>query len=677
VTSAPRDRRRPGARTARGGARAPAKPAAPRGKGGGGKAGATRGPAPARPRRVWRFLARWTAVAAVWGLVAAVAVLGWFAWDMPTVREVEMPTRRPAVTVLAADGTQAARLGDLVGEAVDSRDLPRHLVEAILAVEDRRFFDHFGVDPIGLARAAWVNWREGRVVQGGSTLTQQLAKNLFLDSERSLRRKAQEAMLAVWLERTYDKHQILTAYANRVYLGAGTYGFDAAARTYFGKPVSQVTLREAAILAGLLKAPSRFAPTRDPNEALRRAAVVLQAMVEAGFVTERQADAALAAAPTPRPRVGPAGDGRYFAEWAAEQARAFAGPVPRDLIVETTLDLRIQRAAEAQLDRLLAERGGDAGVSQGAIVVMDREGAVRALVGGRDWRSSPFDRATRALRQPGSAFKPVVFLAALDAGLRPESVVSAAPVRIGSWSPGNFEGAAAGDVTLTEAMARSLNTAAVRVLERGGVDRTRRLAASLGIRQPMARDLSLALGTSEVTLLELTGAYAAFASGGRPVEPWGVASIRDRDGAAVYRRPAGRPPRTLDPGRVAQLERMLVAVVEQGTGRAARLDRPAAGKTGTSQDHRDAWFVGYTADYVAGVWLGNDDNSPMERVTGGGLPAELWRAVMLEAHQGLPARPLPSASAPAPGAADPAPRAAPEDPLAALIRRLAEEEEGG
>ena len=631
---------------------------------------------PPRPRRrgVWGFLLRWTAVLAIWGFVGLAAVVGWFAWDMPDMDEVELPTRRPSITLLAADGSEFLRLGDLVGDVVDSRRLPAHLVQAVLAVEDRRFFSHFGIDPVGLARAIWVNHNAGRTVQGGSTITQQLAKNLFLTPERSIRRKVQEALIALWLDWRYEKHEILTAYLNRVYLGAGTFGVDAAARTYFGKSALRVDLREAALLAGLLKAPSRFAPTNDPAESLKRASVVLDAMVDAGFVSETQATIAKSASLSSA-RGGPGGAGRYFADWVAEQVGAYVGREPRDLVVRTTLDVRAQAAAEQRLRAMLDGPGAQARAGQAAIVLMSPDGAVRALVGGRDWSDSPFNRATRALRQPGSAFKPFVYLAALETGMTPETLVEDAPIRIGRWAPENFEPGFRGSVTLTTAMAHSINTSAVRLLDRAGLDRTREVARALGITRPLVRDLSLALGTSEVTLVELTGAYGAFANGGRSVWPFAIVEIQDRQGRVLYRRQGGGGNGTVFPaGRIAQLDRMLAAVVEEGTGRAARLDRPAAGKTGTTQAHRDAWFVGFTADYVAGVWMGNDDNTPMARVTGGGLPARLWRDVMADVHQGLPARPLRGIAAPPPPAEAPA-RAAPDpaatDPLTALIRRLA------
>lgn len=623
-----------------------------------------------------RRVGSWLLVAGIWCGVLLGAVLAYFAYDLPDIRKIAQAERRPAVVVLAADGNEFARFGDLHGTVVDSRALPRHLVNAVVAIEDRRFFSHFGIDPIGLARAVYVNWRTGRTAQGGSTLTQQLAKNLFLSPERSLKRKVQEAMLAFWLENRFSKDQILTAYLNRVYLGAGTYGVDAAARTYFGKPATAVTLMEAATIAGLLKAPSRYAPSSNPDEAAERARVVLAAMEDGGFITAEERQAALAAPPPGKARTG--GDGRYFADWVTELVEGYIGAGHGDVTVRTTLDLNLQRAAEKRVEEMLAGPAVPAKAGQAALVAMSPDGAVRALVGGRDFGASEFNRATQALRQPGSAFKPFVYLAALEAGWTPETTVEDAPVQIGTWSPGNYDGRYRGTVTLAQALAHSSNTATVRVIERVGVERVRRLATALGITSRLTPDLSLALGTSEVTLLDLTRAYAGIASRGASVMPYAVQEIRDRDGTVLYRRKPGGGTTVTDPALAVQLARMMTGVLEFGTGRSAKLDRPAAAKSGTTQDYRDAWFVGFTADLVAGVWLGNDNNSEMNKVTGGTLPAQLWRAFMLDAHRGLKPRPLPGleglpvttvAAAPARATQSP-PSAAPASGIGGLIERL-------
>ena len=590
-------------------------------------------------RSILRSLVNAALVAGVWLGVAAGAVLAWFALDLPDISKVAQFERRASVTVLAADGTEFARFGDLHGTTLSVQDLPPHLVQAVLAIEDRRFYSHFGVDPVGLARALYVNWRSGRSAQGGSTITQQLAKNLFLTPEKSLKRKIQEAMLAFWLEHRFTKDQILTAYLNRVYLGSGTFGVDAASRTYFGKPATQLELREAAIIAGLLKAPSRYSPNANPNEAAERSRVVLAAMADAGYITAQEAETARNTPPGSRRK--PGGDGRYFADWVTDLVSGFIGPDHGDVVVRTTLDLKIQRAAEQRLEEMLAGPAAAANARQGAVVAMTPDGAVRALVGGRDYGASEFNRATQALRQPGSAFKPFVYLAALEAGWSPDSPVEDGPIRIGNWSPGNYEGKFRGTITLANALAYSSNTATVRIMDRVGVERVRRIAAGLGINSPVGKDLSVALGTSEVNLLELTRAFAGIANRGAPVWPYAIMEIRDRDGNVLYRRQSGGAAPVVDPVHAVQLTRMMTGVIEYGTGKAAKLDRPAAAKSGTTQDYHDAWFVGFTADLVAGVWLGNDDNDAMKKVTGGSLPAKVWQGVMMDAHAGRPPRPLP------------------------------------
>jgi penicillin-binding protein 1A len=493
----------------------------------------------------------------------------------------------------------------------------------VIATEDRRFYRHFGIDLIALARAALVDLRAGRVVQGGSTITQQIAKNVFLTPERSLKRKVQEALLALWLERRFSKDQLLTIYLNRVYLGAGSYGVEAAARQYFGKPASKLGLAEAAMIAGLPKAPSRYAPTRDLAQARARAAVVLDNMVAAGRLARAEADAAKA---RPAAVSGAYGGSaaRYFADWVIDQVPAFVGPTARDLVVHTTLDAAAQRAAEAAVAGL-GERGS---VGQAALVAMTPDGAVRAMVGGRDYAASQFNRATQARRQPGSAFKIAVYAAALEAGFAPDDAFADVPVEVAGWSPRNYGGIYLGEITLTTAFAKSSNSVAVQLAERVGRRRVIEVARRLGIASPLSPQPSLALGAGEVTLLELTGAYAVVANGGRSVIPYGIDEIRARDGTVLYRRAGSGPGRALSAAAARTLDSLLRAVVREGTGRRAALAVPAAGKTGTSQDFRDAWFIGYRPGLVAGVWLGNDDGKPMGKVTGGGLPAELWHEFM-------------------------------------------------
>jgi penicillin-binding protein 1A len=605
-----------------------------------------------RPRRSrsvpgrwrWRF-ARWGLLLILWGAIFVGGTIAYFALGLPPIGDLTSGERRPSVTVLGAEGSVIATYGDLFGEPLRLKDLPPYVPEAVIATEDRRFYHHFGVDPIGLARAAYVNYRAGHVVQGGSTLTQQLAKNLFLTPDRTITRKVQEAILALWLEHKFTKDQILEIYLNRVYLGAGTYGVDAAARRYFDKSARQLTLYEAAVIAGLLKAPTRFNPARDSGRAAQRTAQVLANMVEAGYVTQAQAESALAQkqdlAVAARLRPG----GRYFADWVYEQSAGYVGSegVGRDLIVLTTLDPRLQSAAEASIRTVLAGDGVKGDVEQGALIAMAPDGAVRAMVGGRDYVESQFNRATQALRQPGSAFKPFVYLAAFEHGLMPWDRFVDQPIRIGDWQPRNYEGVYRGEITVSDAVAQSVNTVAAQVLERAGVENVIAVAHRLGITSDLTHDASLALGTSEVSLIDLTSAYCAFASGGIAALPYGILEIRDRSGAVLYRRSGDGGARVISPELAGTMNELLAGVVARGTGRAATLDRPVAGKTGTTQDFRDAWFIGYTADLVAGVWLGNDDNAPMRHVTGGTLPARTWHNFMLAATQGMPVRPLPTA----------------------------------
>jgi penicillin-binding protein 1A len=605
------------------------------------RAARTRGAA--RPPGGWgRRLVRWGLLAGLWATIALAGVFAYFAATLPDISDLAVAERRPSVTLMAADGSLLATFGEFFGEPLRLREMPRHLPQAVIATEDRRFYDHHGIDPIGLARAAWINLRAGAIVQGGSTITQQLAKNVFLTPERTFSRKIQETLLALWLERRFSKDQLLEIYLNRVYLGAGTYGVDAAARRYFNKSAREVTVYEAAMIAGLLKAPSRFNPARDRERAARRASIVLANMVDTGYLTQRQADAArrdsarLVEVQQARP------GNRYFADWVAEFLAGFGGG-KRDLLVQTTLDPKLQAAAETVIEEMLRKEGPKAGASQAALIAMGPDGAIRAMVGGRDYGDSQFNRATQALRQPGSAFKPFVYAAALEAGFSPSSRVVDTPIRIGDWAPKNYTGRYLGETTLSEAVAESINTVAVQVSERTGRKRVVELARRLGITAELTNDASLALGTSEVTLIELTAAYASFANGGVGAWPYGITEVRDSRGTVLFRRQGGGPGRVLSAEVAAEMNQLLAGVIQHGTGRAAALDRPAAGKTGTTQEHRDALFVGYTPELIAGVWFGNDDNAPMRRVTGGTLPARTWRSFMQAALKGVPAAPLPSA----------------------------------
>ena len=603
-------------------------------------------------RRIWRWVAIWSGVAGIWGIVALGGLLAFYAYDLPDVAQIAAVDRAPSVSLLAADGTVIASFGDLYGESVNVQDLPPHLPQAVIAVEDRRFYSHGGVDILGLVRAMFANLRAGRIVQGGSTITQQLAKNLFLTPERTMRRKVRELLLAFWLERKFTKDQILTLYMNRVYLGAGTYGVDAAARRYFGKPAKNVTVYEAAVLAGLLKAPSRFSPAKSLDAAEARARMVLQAMVETEFITEDQAVTALA---RKTEIASAAGSGtRYFADWILNEVRGYIGYADRDLIVHTTLDLEWQRAAQAEVVETLNSDGPLRGVDQAAVVIMSPDGSVRAMVGGRDYSQSQFNRATQALRQPGSAFKLFVYLSSFEQGLNPDRRFRDEPVEVDGWRPRNYNDRYFGEVTIREAFARSLNSVAVQVSESTGRDAVADTARRLGITTKLDSQPSIALGTSEVSLLDLTSAYAVFANRGFGVWPHGIREIRDSSGRVLYRRISSGSGQLVRSRQVDQMNDLLRATVEWGTGKAAQFEWPAAGKTGTSQDFRDAWFIGFTAEVVAGVWVGNDDGAPMEGVTGGQVPAQLWTRVMRRALWNQPPKPLPIAAR---GSAPPEPQA--------------------
>jgi len=567
-------------------------------------------------------------------------IILWYAHDMPSIREVTQPIRRPSITILTDNGTVLTRYGDLFGRHVTLDDVPPQLVQAIIATEDRRFYKHFGMDPVGLVRALIENVRAGRVVQGGSTITQQLAKNLFLTPERTFRRKVQEMLLAIWLERTYSKEQILTAYLNRVYFGAGAYGVDAAAEAYFDKPVDKLTLRECATLAGILRAPSRFSPLRDPAQAAQRADIVLASMKAVGYIEEDERKASSSSgAPIPRRKPGASGDGRYFADWVTDQVSGLLENAPQDIIISTTLDLDLQRIAERHLEATLA-KDGNKDVTQGAVVTLAPDGAVKAMVGGRDYNDSQFNRAVQARRQPGSSFKPIVYLAAIDQGMTPNDIFEDAPIRIGKWSPENYDGKYRGPVTAREALAESLNSVAVQVMQKAGVSKVIETARALGVTSGLDPEMSLALGTNTLSPLELTGVYASIAAGGRAITPYAIKEIRNRDGQVLYVRPDIVPPVTVNPQSVSTLIDMMQDVIRYGTGRRATLGRPVAGKTGTSSDYHDAWFLGFTGNYITGIWLGNDDNKPMKKVTGGSLPAGVWHDYMMEAEYRLPQRDL-------------------------------------
>ena len=541
-------------------------------------------------------------------------VLVWLGWQLPLDRALA-PLPDPTLVLLDRYNVPFARRGAYKEAPVDARLLPAHVVQAVLAIEDRRFYQHGAIDPWGIMRALAHNARAGRVEEGGSTITQQLAKTAFLSPERTLRRKAQESLIATWLELRLDKQEILSRYLSSIYFGEGVYGLRAAARHYFDVAPEHLNLPQSAMLAGMIKAPSTLAPSHDPAAAQQRAKVVLDAMVEMGAITREQAIAAAPATITGSRSELPVGS--YFADWVSPQAKEAFDAAYGEVPVHTTLDTRLQSYAEHALEHGLGGEGSARHATQGALIAMRANGEVVAMVGGRDYAQSSFNRAVQAKRQPGSAFKLFVYRAALHAGATPDTMVEDEPIAIGHWSPANYGDEYRGRITLREAFAQSSNSAAVRVAQKVGAPAIVRSARELGISTPLGSDTSLALGSYETTLMELTAAYAALAAGSAPVIPYGLAD-----------RPPHMARTRLDPNEQRMLLDLLWSVVEEGTGRAARLGVPTFGKTGTTQDYRDALFIGMAGDLVTGVWVGNDDNSPMLGVTGGTLPAGIWHEFM-------------------------------------------------
>jgi penicillin-binding protein 1A len=581
-------------------------------------------------------------VLGLWAFIALAGVIAYYASQLPPIDQLSVPKRPPNIAILASDGSLLANRGETGGRTVTLKELPPYLPKAFVAIEDRRFYDHFGIDPMGIARALFRNVSQRGVAQGGSTVTQQLAKNLFLTQERTASRKIQEAILALWLERKYSKNEILELYLNRVYFGAGAYGVEAAAQRYYGKSARNVSLSEAAVLAGLVQAPSRLAPNRNPEAAQNRAELVIAAMDELGFITPGMTKTALGA-PAQAVRTQGAGSANYAADYVMDVLDDFVGTIESDIAVSTTIDPGMQAAAERSLVDELNAKGAKYNVSQGAFVALQPDGAVNALVGGRNYETSQFNRATVARRQPGSSFKPFVYLAAMERGLTPDTVRDDSPLNYKGWSPENYSREYRGPVTLRDALALSLNTVAVKVGLEVGPKAVVQAAQRLGISSPLQANPSIALGTSETTPLELVGAYAAFANGGTGVVPFVINQVKTTDGKVVYRRPnSGGLGRVMEPGIVSMMNDMMHNTFVIGTARKASLPGwETAGKTGTSQEFRDAWFIGFTGSLVAGVWLGNDDSSPTKRVSGGNLPSEVWHSFMKVALKDQQPVPLP------------------------------------
>jgi penicillin-binding protein 1A len=564
-----------------------------------------------------------------------------------------------AVTFLDRFGNEIGSRGIRHNDAIPLEDYPDHLIKAALATEDRRFYDHFGIDPSGLLRALTANARAGGVVQGGSTISQQLAKNLFLNNERTIERKVKEAFLAIWLETRLTKNEILKLYLDRAYMGGGAFGVDAAAQYYFNKSARDVNLSEAAMLAGLFKAPTRFAPHVNLPAARARANVVLDNLVEAGMMTEGQVFGA-------RRNPATAVDRRdervanYYLDFAFDEMKKLVATFPKSLhervfVVRLGLDVNLQREAENAVESMIRQYGNDYKARQAAAVVLDLDGAVRAMVGGRDYGQSQFNRATDALRQPGSSFKPYVYATALSNGFKPTSIVVDAPICLGNWCPANYSHSFSGSVTLTQALVRSINTIPVRLSVSLGDGNPKlgrakiiQMAQRMGLRTPLPDSSSLPIGAAEVTVLDHTAGYTAFPNLGKASPPHAIVEVRSGNGEVVWRfdRDGKKPEQVLRPQVAMEMNMMMNKVVEEGTGKRAILEGvKAAGKTGTTNAYRDAWFVGYTGNYVCGVWFGNDDYAPTNRMTGGSLPAMTWRQIMAYAHQGIEVKNIPGVPA--------------------------------
>jgi penicillin-binding protein 1A len=595
-------------------------------------------------RFTWRRAIYWGIVLALWLVIAAIAAVIWVGMHLPPLQSLDIPRRPPSIQILSIDAKPLAIRGEGNSAMLSLKEMPAYLPKAFIAIEDRRFYQHRGIDPLGLLRATVANALHRGVSQGGSTITQQLAKNLFLTQERTMMRKLQEVVLALWLEHKFKKDQILELYLNRVYFGAGAYGAEAAAQRYYGNPARQVSLAEAAQLAGLVKSPSRLAPTRNFDAAQRRAQMVLAAMASEGFIKDDAVKVALAHPPNIIKQTA-GGSANYVADFVLDVLNDLIGRPEDDVVVETSIDPILQAAAEKALIEELAAKGEKFGVEQGALVALTPDGAVRALVGGKNYNDSQFNRAVSAKRQPGSAFKPFVYLTALERGLTPETIREDKPIALKGWKPENYRHEYFGPVTLRQALANSLNTVSVRLTLEVGPAAVTKTAHRLGIASKLDPNASIALGTSEVSPLELVSAYVPFANGGYAIIPHVVERVRAGNRVLYVRRdkPIGR---IIDPTYVAMMDSMMRETIASGTAR--RADLPgwlAAGKTGTSQDFRDAWFIGFTGHMVAGVWLGNDDSSPTRKLTGGSLPVEIWSRFMKVAHQRVPVVALPGVGA--------------------------------
>jgi len=631
------------------------------------------GPGPRRPaqRTPLQALLYWTAVLGVWALIFVAAFFAVFASDLPDTSKLYDVERQPSISYLDRSGAMVAVRGSQYAPPIDLDKLPAYVPKAFIAIEDRQFYYHFGFNPWGIIRSQIYNVQnKGGPLRGGSTITQQLARNLFLTTNQNYRRKAQELILAVWLEAKFTKKEILALYLNRVYFGGGAYGIEAASQRYFGKPASQLTLGESALLAGMMKGPNRYSPVSATDRAERRATIVLDEMVRTGAITPQERDEAFKTPVRVNPTLANQ-RAQYFTDYVDDQVRSLVGEPTEDLVVETTLDLPIQAAAEQAMRRGVAA-GKAQGVEQGALVAIDGEGRIRAYVGGVDYTESQFDRATTARRQAGSAFKPFVYLAAMEAGRTPSDMVVDEPIKIGNWSPRNYTGDFRGPMTLQTAMAQSINTVAARLANEVGTGNVAAAAKRLGINSHIQLDPSMALGAVEVSPLEMAQAYAPFSNGGFLAKGYGIQRIRTASGKILYDHSVEKNARQQVIGSPAlqYMNQMMRQVVSNGTGTRAKVPGfDLAGKTGTTSDYRDAWFVGYTGGFVTAVWVGKDNNKPMKRVTGGNAPAGIWRDFMSAALPRLKAQPIPGGTIEPPAPAS--------DPIGDLVDGIADAIGGG
>ncbi|MBE6451915.1 MAG: PBP1A family penicillin-binding protein [Alphaproteobacteria bacterium] len=559
-------------------------------------------------------------------IVLLLIYIGYCLLTLPNINAAVNRTRLPSTTIIANNGNEVQTFGTVYSEVIRSEELPQYVVDAIVYTEDKRFYSHFGFDIISFTRAMITNLFAGRYAQGGSTITQQVAKNLFLTSEKSIRRKAQELLLAFWLEHKFSKEQILTLYLNRVYLGSGAYGIEAASQKYFQKTSRDINIMEAAIIAGMLKAPSKYNPIASKDKSIERAKVVLKIMQENKLISSENLEQILTM-PIGRVKNAKVQGAAYFADWVYNEINAYLGERDRDIYALTTLDQSLQEKASDLLEKALTNNK-DKNVKQGAIVVMDFEGRVKAMVGGANYNKSQYNRAVSALRQPGSAFKPFVYITALQKGWEPEDIISDKPIIVKDWKPENNDKKIYGNVSLDFALQKSLNLATINLAQKIGGSSIIKTAKKMGITSSIENTPALALGTFEVSVLEMATAYTTIANGGFAIWPHAVEEIYSKDGFQLYQREKNEKIRILDKKTVKDISKMLENAITYGTGKKAKINGFAAGKTGTSQDNRDAWFVGFSNNLVAAVWVGNDDNSPMSEVYGSGIPAQIWKNLM-------------------------------------------------